>query len=297
MVPTLLSNGSQGSPTDIRQHQTVSMNKMQQEVVHAHDARATDQQLMSYIKPSISNTPPAYAEARDSTAGQIKMNNFDLNDIYIDSDDGIEDLERLPGTTNHVTSSLDYPWTQQDSHQSSPPQTSRNSEFGSAHSPFSSTGEAQTQLVKALAEPVESLFEAGGKDTWLSIRKLLKRETEAVVSEFSTSIAGFELDEETIERMQQSLRDHGRKVVENKAREEAGKILIRMKDRLSTIFNHDNDSLPRVWTGKEDIRAITKDARSVAINDGVVHYHIRLNPSPLNPPKQLQSSSCFPNFT
>ncbi|XP_057451089.1 protein ROOT HAIR DEFECTIVE 3 homolog 2-like [Lotus japonicus] len=89
----------------------------------------------------------------------------------------------------------------------------------------------ETQLVKALAEPVESLFEAGGKDTCLSIRKLLKRETEAVVSEFSTSIAGFELDEETIERMQQSLRDHGRKVVENKAREEAGKILIRMKDR------------------------------------------------------------------
>ncbi|XP_057422279.1 squamosa promoter-binding-like protein 1 [Lotus japonicus] len=71
------------------------------------------------------------------------MNNFDLNDIYIDSDDGIEDLERLPGTTNHVTSSLDYPWTQQDSHQSSPPQTSRNSESGSAHSPSSSTGEAQ----------------------------------------------------------------------------------------------------------------------------------------------------------
>ncbi|XP_057459135.1 protein ROOT HAIR DEFECTIVE 3 homolog 2-like [Lotus japonicus] len=75
-----------------------------------------------------------------------------------------------------------------------------------------------------------------------------------------------DLDEETIERMQQSLRDHGRKVVENKAREEAGKIIIRMKDRFSTIFNHDNDSLPRVWTGKEDIRAITKDARSVVID-------------------------------
>ncbi|XP_057433190.1 protein ROOT HAIR DEFECTIVE 3 homolog 2 [Lotus japonicus] len=123
----------------------------------------------------------------------------------------------------------------------------------------------ETQLVKALAEPVESLFEAGGKDTWLSIRKLLKRETEAVVSKFLTSIAGFELDEETIERMQQTLRDHGRKVVENKAREEAGKILIRMKDRFSTVFNHDSDSLPRVWTGKEDIRAITRDARSASL--------------------------------
>lgn len=89
----------------------------------------------------------------------------------------------------------------------------------------------QKQLAKALTEPVESLFEAGGKDTWLSIRKLLKRETEAVVSELLASVAGFELDEESVERMQQSLRGYARKLVENKAREEAGKVLIRMKDR------------------------------------------------------------------
>ncbi|MCI23583.1 squamosa promoter-binding-like protein 12-like, partial [Trifolium medium] len=84
-----------------------------------------------------------YSEARDSTAGQAKMNDFDLNDIYIDSDDGIEDIERLPVTANLGTSSLDYPWMQQDSHQSSPPQTSGNSDSASAQSPSSSTGEAQ----------------------------------------------------------------------------------------------------------------------------------------------------------
>jgi hypothetical protein len=28
------------------------------------------------------------------------------------------------------------------------------------------------------------------------------------------------------------------------------------------LFSHDSDSMPRVWTGKEDIRAITKTARS-----------------------------------
>lgn len=33
-------------------------------------------------------------------------------------------------------------------------------------------------------------------------------------------------------------------------------------DRFSTIFSYDSDSMPRVWTGKEDIRAITKTARS-----------------------------------
>ncbi|KAJ1425611.1 Ankyrin repeat [Sesbania bispinosa] len=147
MVSTLFSNGSQGSPPVIRPHQTVSMTKMQQQVMLAHDASAADPHLMSSIKPSISNSPPSYSDARDSAARQIKMNNFDLNDVYIDSDDGMEDLERLPVSSNLVTSSLDYPWTQQDSHQSSPPQTSGNSDSGSAHSPSSSSGEAQAEAV------------------------------------------------------------------------------------------------------------------------------------------------------
>lgn len=32
--------------------------------------------------------------------------------------------------------------------------------------------------------------------------------------------------------------------------------------RFSTVFSSDKDSMPRVWTGKEDIRMITKDARA-----------------------------------
>ncbi|MFS7975646.1 hypothetical protein Hanom_Chr10g00883031 [Helianthus anomalus] len=31
--------------------------------------------------------------------------------------------------------------------------------------------------------------------------------------------------------------------------------------RFTSIFNHDSDQMPRVWSGKEDIRAITKTAR------------------------------------
>ncbi|KAI4349790.1 hypothetical protein L6164_010346 [Bauhinia variegata] len=138
-VSTLSSNASQG------QHQTVPIPKMQHQVIHAHDARASDQQTMSSTKPSISNSPPAYSEARDSTAGQIKINNFDLNDIYIDSDDGMDDMERLPVSANLGTGSLDYPWAQQDSLQSSPPQTSGNSDSASAQSPSSSSGEAQSR--------------------------------------------------------------------------------------------------------------------------------------------------------
>ncbi|KAL2341507.1 hypothetical protein Fmac_009447 [Flemingia macrophylla] len=148
----------------------------------------------------------------------------------------------------------------------------------------------EKKLAKALTEPVESLFEAGGKDTWLSVRELLKRETEVAVSEFSVSIAGFELDEETVEKMQQSLRDYARKLVENKAREEAGKILIRMKDRFSTVFNHDNDSLPRVWTGKEDIRVITRDARSASLKLLSDMAAIRLDEKPDHIENVLHSS-------
>ncbi|XP_054810012.1 squamosa promoter-binding-like protein 1 isoform X1 [Prosopis cineraria] len=143
MVSALFSHGSQGSPTVIRQPQTISMSEIQHQGMH--DAGAADQQTVSSTKPSITNSPPVYSEARDSVAGQVKMNNFDLNDIYIDSDDGIEDIERLPVSANIGASSLDYQWAQQDSHQSSPPQTSGNSDSASAQSPSSSSGEAQSR--------------------------------------------------------------------------------------------------------------------------------------------------------
>lgn len=89
----------------------------------------------------------------------------------------------------------------------------------------------QKQLTLALNEPVESLLEAGRRDTWASIRKLLKRETEVVVSDFSTTIAGFELKQITVDSMVQKLRDYAINLVRKKAREDAGKVLVRMKDR------------------------------------------------------------------
>jgi len=77
----------------------------------------------------------------------------------------------------------------------------------------------------------ESLLEAGQKDTWASIRKLLKGETQVVVAKLSTYIAGFELGQATVDKKVQKLRDYGRDLVEKKAREKAGEVLIRMKAR------------------------------------------------------------------
>ncbi|XP_050236767.1 squamosa promoter-binding-like protein 1 [Mercurialis annua] len=126
-------------------------------VTHAHGTSVANVQTSSYMKPGLPNNYPAYSEVRNSTAGQAKMNNFDLNDIYVDSDDGAEDIERSPVPTNMGTSSLDCPsWVQQDSHQSSPPQ-SGNSDSASAQSPSSSNGDAQSRTDRII-------FKLFGKD-------------------------------------------------------------------------------------------------------------------------------------
>lgn len=79
-----------------------------------------------------------YAQGVDTSGGRSKQNNFDLNDVYVDSDDGTDDIER-----STMPQGLGTVWVQQESHESSPPQTSGNSDSASAQSPSSSSGDAQ----------------------------------------------------------------------------------------------------------------------------------------------------------
>ncbi|KAK7271967.1 hypothetical protein RJT34_28276 [Clitoria ternatea] len=123
----------------------------------------------------------------------------------------------------------------------------------------------EEKLKEAMSGPVETLLDGANKDTWSSIRKLLNRETKSASSGFSAELSRFDMDEQTRRNMIQSLEDYAKGVIEAKAREEAGRVLIRMKDRFMTLFGHDSDSMPRIWTGKEDIRAITKTARSACL--------------------------------
>ncbi|GLJ11016.1 hypothetical protein SUGI_0140450 [Cryptomeria japonica] len=138
----------------------------------------------------------------------------------------------------------------------------------------------EMRLNEDLAEPVASLLEAAAPNTWPEIRKLLQIVTERAASDFTSVIAGFEIDDVTSSKMVKDLKDYGRSVVEKKAREEAGQVLILMKERFSSVFSHDADSMPRVWTGKEDIRAITKDARSASLKLLAVMAAIRLDEEP-----------------
>ncbi|XP_022844460.1 protein ROOT HAIR DEFECTIVE 3-like isoform X1 [Olea europaea var. sylvestris] len=135
----------------------------------------------------------------------------------------------------------------------------------------------EKKLNEALSGPVEALLDGASDDTWPAIRKLLQCETEKAVAGFSTALSGFEMDEETQDKMLLRLKEHARGLIEAKAKEEAGRVLIRMKDRFTTIFSHDSDSMPRIWTGKEDIRAITKTARSASLKLLSVMAAIRLD--------------------
>ncbi|CAM8959437.1 unnamed protein product [Rhodiola kirilowii] len=134
-VSALLSNGHQGLPNSGEQL-TKAVQEIPQKGSPSPDVSPPPSTIIS-----IKESPPGYSVAPSTSARRIKPYNFDLNDVYIDSDDGTEDLEGFRIPANNGTSSPGCPsWMQQDVDNSSPPQVSRNSDSGSAQSPSSSGG-------------------------------------------------------------------------------------------------------------------------------------------------------------
>ncbi|PVH34427.1 hypothetical protein PAHAL_8G217100 [Panicum hallii] len=138
----------------------------------------------------------------------------------------------------------------------------------------------EKNLSDALAGPVQSILETGERDSWACIRILYRRETENAALAFSASLSEFGLDQTVSSKMISDLREHARSVVEMKAREEAGNVLMRMKERFFTVLSRDRNSMPRTWTGDEDIRAITREARLAALRLMSVMAAIRLDDKP-----------------
>lgn len=89
----------------------------------------------------------------------------------------------------------------------------------------------QKNLSDALAGPVQSILETGERDSWACIRRLYRRETEHAALAFSASLSEFDQDQTISSKMVSDLREHARSVVEMKATEEAGNVLMRMKER------------------------------------------------------------------
>ncbi|KAK1437364.1 hypothetical protein QVD17_03155 [Tagetes erecta] len=135
----------------------------------------------------------------------------------------------------------------------------------------------ESKLQDALYGPVEALLQATNDETWPAIRKLFKCETDTAVSECSAALSGFDMNEDSKKDFLTKLEKYARDIVEKKAKEEAGRVLSLMKERFTSIFNHDSDQMPRVWTGKEDVRAITKTARCSSLKLLSVLAAIRLD--------------------
>uniref|UniRef100_A0A7N0UTR4 SBP-type domain-containing protein n=1 Tax=Kalanchoe fedtschenkoi TaxID=63787 RepID=A0A7N0UTR4_KALFE len=134
-VCAMLSNGRQALASSGGQH-TLAMQEMPQNGSPSADVSPPPSTVIS-----IKDSPPGYSVAPSTAAGPVKLNTFDLNDVYVDSADGIDDLEGFRVPANNGNSSIGCPsWMQQDVHSSSPPQVSRNSDSGSAQSPSSSSG-------------------------------------------------------------------------------------------------------------------------------------------------------------
>jgi hypothetical protein len=142
------------------------------------------------------------------------------------------------------------------------------------------TANYKKKLSDKLGGPVQFILENGERDAWASVRRLYRRETENAALELSASVSEFELDQATFNKMASDLREHARRAVEMKAREEAGNVLMPMKERFSTVLNRDRESMPRTWTGDEDIRAITREVRLEALRFLSVLAAIRLDDKP-----------------
>lgn len=82
-----------------------------------------------------------------------------------------------------------------------------------------------------MSGPVEALLDGANNETWPAIRKLLERETASAISELSKGLVGYDMEEKSKDKMLTSLKDYAKGVVESKTREEAGRVVIRMKDR------------------------------------------------------------------
>lgn len=94
-----------------------------------------------------------------------------------------------------------------------------------------------------MSGPVEALLDGANNETWPAIRKLLQRETESAISGLSKGLVGYDMDEKTEEKMLTHLKDYARGVVESKTREEAGRVLIRMKDRYQLFMDASNSNI------------------------------------------------------
>lgn len=136
---------------------------------------------------------------------------------------------------------------------------------------------AEKQLEENIGQPTSALLDSASPGTWKSIRDLLAHEVGAAQKSLLSVLSGYELEEAEERALVESLGNFGRSVVENEATKGAAQALLRMKDWFTTTFSHDAESLPRLWSEKDDIRALATQARSASLKGLSVLAAVRLD--------------------
>ncbi|CAK7336932.1 unnamed protein product [Dovyalis caffra] len=141
----------------------------------------------------------------------------------------------------------------------------------------------EKDLSHVLEERVESLIEAGERDTWATIRDLLECNTEDTVLELSYAVVSLELHSSAIDTKLRHLREFARNIVEKKAREaaDARRVLKHMKDRFTEVFIQFEDSVSWYhWTTEKDVDEIERNALSASLKFLSIMAAIRLDDMP-----------------
>ncbi|KAL0908042.1 hypothetical protein M5K25_022507 [Dendrobium thyrsiflorum] len=146
----------------------------------------------------------------------------------------------------------------------------------------------EDKLNNALSEPVKYLLDDASDKTWPTIRRLLQLERMTTLVDFASMLSSFGIDQAIVETLVEKLEKYAINIVESKAKEEARRVLMNMKDRFETVFSCDSDLMPRLWTRKEDIKAITKMACLASLKSLSVLAVIRLDGEKDNVDETLQ---------
>ncbi|PKU88012.1 Protein ROOT HAIR DEFECTIVE 3 [Dendrobium catenatum] len=128
---------------------------------------------------------------------------------------------------------------------------------------FELTSLYEGKLNKELFEHVKYLLDDATDEKWSAIRRFLHLERMTTLVGFASTLSSFNIYQTIVKKLVAKLEKYVKSIVESKTKEEAGRVLMNMKDRFKTKFSCDSDSMPRLWTRKEDIKAITKTACSV----------------------------------
>ncbi|XP_030526189.2 protein ROOT HAIR DEFECTIVE 3-like [Rhodamnia argentea] len=157
----------------------------------------------------------------------------------------------------------------------------------------------EANLNKALSGSVEAVLDEAKRETWSTIRRILSDAIESEVTGFfSGALSDIQMDEQRKKTVLSGMQNYARSVVEAKAREKAGRVLICMRDRFVTVFNHEAGNMPRVWTGIEEIRATTKLAHLESLELLSVMAAVRLDDATDNIERSLSALlSTKPNAT